>query len=61
MTVKPAPPKLFTVKSFRYESDSENVASYIKDQIKKGWILKEVEGANYEQHTTTWIVVMEKY
>jgi hypothetical protein len=61
MTVKPAPPKLFTVKSFGYESDSDNVASYIKDQIKKGWILKEVEGANDGQFASTWVVVMEKY
>lgn len=61
MTVKNAPPKLFIVKSFGFESDSENVAIYIKDQMKKGWILKEFEGANDGEYHSTWVVIMEKY
>lgn len=61
MTVKPAVPKLFMVKDFTYESNSVNVASYIRDQMKKGWILKEVEGANNGEYASTWIVVMERY
>ena len=61
MTVKPATPKHFIVKSFRIESDSEDVAKYIKVQMKQGWILKEVEGANYNQEHSTWVVIMEKY
>jgi hypothetical protein len=61
MTVKPAQPKVFIVKSFTYETNSGNVARYIKDQMKKGWILKEVEGANDGEFASTWVVVMEKY
>jgi hypothetical protein len=61
MTVKPAQPKAFIVKSFTYETNSGNVARYIKDQIKKGWILKEIEGANDGEFGSTWVVVMEKY
>jgi hypothetical protein len=29
--------------------------------VKSGWQLKEVEGANYSEYRSTWIVVMEKY
>jgi hypothetical protein len=29
--------------------------------MRKGWILKEVEGANDGQSASTWLVVMEKY
>lgn len=61
MTVKPAKPKSTLVKSFWSEGDSENVAEYIKNQIKSGYILKSVEGANDGQYMSTWIVVMEKY
>jgi len=61
MTIKPAQPKVFIVKSFTYETNSGNVARYIKDQMKKGWILKEVEGANDGEFASTWVVVMEKY
>jgi hypothetical protein len=61
MTVRPAQPKQFMVKNFINETDCEQVGIYIKQQIKKGWILKEVEGANYGQYSSTWVVVMEKY
>jgi len=61
MTVKPAPPKLYTITHFDAEIDSEIVANYISQQMKKGWILKEVEGANKGIDHSTWIVVMEKY
>lgn len=61
MTVKPSKPKLTLVKSFWLESDSEQVAEYIKNQIKNGYILKSVAGANDGQYNSTWIVVMEKY
>jgi hypothetical protein len=61
MTVKPAQPKVFIVKSFTYETNSGNVHRYIKYQMKKGWILKEVEGANDGEFASTWVVVMEKY
>jgi hypothetical protein len=61
MTVKPAPPKLYMVKTFTKEYSCENVGNYISQQMKKGWILKEVEGANDGQSYSTWVVVMEKY
>jgi hypothetical protein len=61
MTVKPETPKQFIIKSFIYEADSEDVAKYIKVQMKQGWILKSVEGANYSRDYSCWIVVMEKY
>lgn len=61
MTVKPSTPKQFIIKSFRYETDSENVAKYIRVQMKQGWILKSVDGVNYSLDYSTWIVVMEKY
>ena len=61
MTVKPLKPKLTLVKSFLLESDSEQVAEYIKNQIKNGYILKSVEGANDGRYYSTWIVIMEKY
>jgi|694.fasta_scaffold27763_6 hypothetical protein len=61
MTVKPAQPKQFMVKNFINESDCEQVGIYIKQQMKKGWILKEVEGANNGEFASTWVVVMEKY
>jgi hypothetical protein len=61
MTVKPAQSKFFIVKSFTYETNSSAVARYINEQMKKGWILKEVEGANDGEFASTWVVVMEKY
>jgi hypothetical protein len=61
MTVRPAQPKQFMVKNFIHETDCEQVGIYIKQQMKKGWILKEVEGANDGQYASTWVVVMEKY
>lgn len=61
MTVKPAQPKLFMVKTFIYKQDSREIGIFIKEQMKKGWILKEVEGANDGQYDSTWLVVMEKY
>ena len=61
MTVKPAHPKFFMVKSFTYETNSGAVARYINEQMKKGWILKEVEGANDGEFASAWVVVMEKY
>lgn len=61
MTVKPAKPKLTLVKSFWSENNSEQVAEYIKNKIKNGYILKSIEGANDGKYHSTWIVVMEKY
>lgn len=61
MTVKPAQPKLFMVKTFIYKQDSKEIGIFIKEQMKKGWILKEVEGANDGQYASTWVVVLEKY
>lgn len=61
ITVKPQTPKHYLTKSFVMEYDSENVRDYVKLQIKNGWILKEIEGANNGQYRSTWIVVMEKY
>jgi len=60
MTVKPATPKQFIVKDFQQQGDSKDVALFIKEQIRKGWILKSVSGANYSQTQSTWIVVLEK-
>ena len=61
MTVKPAKPRYTQIKYFTNEYDAENVAYYIETKIERGWILKEVEAANYSQSRSTWIVVMEKY
>ena len=61
MTIKPATPKHILVKSFPNEYSSQNVADFIKTNCIQGWILKSVEGANYGQTPSTWIVVMEKY
>lgn len=61
MTVKPAPPKQYMIKNFTNEPDCQNVGNYISQQMKKGWILKEVEGANDGKYESTWVVVMEKY
>jgi hypothetical protein len=61
MTVKPATPKYFIVKSFDMESYSENQQEeYIREMMKKGWILKSQSLAG-TQYSTHGIVVMEKY
>lgn len=61
MTVKPATPKTFCTKYFSSEIDAKYVEKYIHAKMKQGWILKAVEGANYGETRSTWIVVMEKY
>lgn len=61
MTVKPAKPKTFIVKNFKYEYNADEVEIYIKARLKEGWILKEAEAANSGGHDACWIVVMEKY
>lgn len=61
MTVKPAKPKSVLIKSFTYQGDSDNVAEYVRQKIRSGYILKSVDGANDGQYNSTWIVVMEKY
>ena len=61
MTVKPVQPKLFMVKTFSYQEDSDGIGIFIKEQMKKGWILKEVEGTNDGKYASTWVVVLEKY
>lgn len=61
ITVKPAPPKQFFVKNFSDVYDCEAVGVFIREQIKKGWILKAVEASNKGQYSSTWVVVMEKY
>jgi hypothetical protein len=60
MTVKPATPKYFIVKSFEGESYSEIQADYIREMMKKGWILKS-QSLSGRQYTLNGIVVMEKY
>lgn len=61
MTVKPQPPRIYMVKNFNGLWDSNKVATYINQQMKEGWELKEVEGANQGQYDSSWIVVMQKY
>lgn len=61
MTVKPAKPKYFICKFFNNQSDAEEVNNFVKTQMKKGWVLKEIEGANDTKTFSTWIVIMEKY
>jgi hypothetical protein len=61
MTVKSATPKYFIVESFKAETNSGNVALFINDKMRQGWILKSVEGANWSTNQSTWIVVLEKY
>lgn len=61
MTVKPAKPKYFICKFFKNQSDAEEVNDFVKTQMKKGWVLKEIEGANDSKTFSTWIVIMEKY
>lgn len=59
MTVKPATPKYFIVKSFSNENYCKPQADYIREMMKKGWILKSqsLAGRSY----LCGIVVMEKY
>ena len=61
MTVKPAKPKTFIVKNFRYEYNADDVELYIKARMKEGWTLKVAEAANSGQGDACWIVVLEKY
>jgi hypothetical protein len=61
MTVKPAPPKQYIIQDFYYQDDCKNVSNFISQQMKKGWILKEVEGTNDGKYASTWVVIMEKY
>jgi len=61
LTVKPASPKYIIVQPFPREDNSVVVSKFINKKIKEGWLLKEVEGANYSEGFSTWIVVMEKY
>lgn len=61
LTIKPAVPKTHIVKEFVYQSNSDNVAEFIRGKVKDGWIVKQVSGANDGQYYSTWIVVMEKY
>lgn len=61
MTVKPQPPRMYMVKNFNGVWSSEKVGTYINQQMKEGWELKEVEGANQGEYDSTWIVVMVKY
>jgi len=60
MTVKPATPKYFVVKEFINANNNDVQAKYIREMIKKGWILKSQSLAGI-QHTFYGIVVMEKY
>ena len=61
MTVKPEKPISTKVKYFSDQYDASEVSFYIETQINKGWIVKEVEGANDGKDYSTWIVVLEKY
>jgi len=61
MTVKPATPKQTVVKEFRAMFGLENdVAKYVKEKVKEGYIVKSVMIWDDE----TWskgVIVMEKY
>jgi hypothetical protein len=61
MTVKPQTPKLFIVKNFNFENNSESVSEFIQEKLKQGWILKQVSGSNDSEDHSCWIVVLEKY
>ena len=60
MTVKPATPKQFIVQVFNADNHPENQAMFIKDMMKKGWILKS-QSLTGKQNLLYGIVVMEKY
>ena len=60
MTVKPATPKYFVVKSFDSYGFSVTQAEYIEQMMKKGWILKSQSLAG-DSRFLSGIVVMEKY
>jgi hypothetical protein len=60
MTVKPSISKSFTVKEFNDKTYCTEQAEYIREMMRKGWILKSqsLAGRNYSLYG---IVVMEKY
>lgn len=60
MTVKPEMPKQFIVESFNNELNPKKQEDYIREMMKKGWILKSQSLAGH-QYTLSGIVVMEKY
>lgn len=61
VTSKPATPKGVIVKCFYSVPNSRSVGDYVRNMVKKQWIVKSVSGANYDVNTSTWIVVLEKY
>ena len=60
MTVKPTTPKYFVVKEFSEADYGDKQAEYIKQMMKKGWILKS-QSLGGRQYTIYGIVVFEKY
>lgn len=60
MTVKPATPKYFIVKSFYEYHSSERQADFIIKMSKKGWVLKS-QSLAVNLNVLHGIVVMEKY
>jgi hypothetical protein len=60
MTVKPATPKYFIVKEFYGMGYPEKQTNFIRNMIKKGWILKSQSLAGTSSYLNG-IVVMEKY
>jgi uncharacterized membrane-anchored protein YitT (DUF2179 family) len=52
--------KVTLVKSMTFESNSDNVAEYIRQRIREGYTLTHLEGANDGEYDSTWIIVMEK-
>lgn len=63
LTVKPATPKTVIVKSFRSSSDlvERLQESFILDNYKKGYILKQQSITFIDGCCTVGLVVMEKY
>lgn len=61
MTVKPATPKSVIVKPFRSVFGIEkDVATYVTQKTKEGWILKEIAIIDDERYSKG-VVVLEKY
>lgn len=61
ITVKPAIPKYTCTKTFYREYDiQDDVEAYIRDNVKKGYVVKTVSMTEYKQRQIA-IVVMEKY
>lgn len=60
VTVKPATPKSIIVKSFKYQYYPNKQEEYIRNMLRKGWVLKSssLAGTQYQIHG---IVVLEKY